>query len=335
MTSPVDEAILPSAFGPARVAYALGVLLDKVDFRDEQSYHRGRLARALKYLFGTGTVAGLGVSWDADDQRLLIEPGLALDAVGRLVEVPRRVAIRLWEVEPGAPNWFAEQRRIDRINGWFLRQGVPTLVADVFLRFFPCAHARRAPARTGIFDALSGALASRERDGYELALVIREEARRIREAESSGRPPPPLPSPNDLELLATRPAAPRRAILDWYEARILSAWREEADSWVDGDRAPLPLSEHLGPRSASPSVPGEGFEDASLDFDPTSVGRDATSILLARLEVAVRLEGDPPPSHELLVPALPDLAAQPVPDVDNRIRRLLSLDAFSGPEEAP
>jgi hypothetical protein len=49
---------LEAAERPDRPFYATGVLLDAEDFLDEQTYHRGRLARALAYLHGTGTIAG-------------------------------------------------------------------------------------------------------------------------------------------------------------------------------------------------------------------------------------------------------------------------------------
>ena len=45
-----------------RPSYATGILLDAQDFTDEQTYHRGRLARALASLTGGGTLAGLRVS---------------------------------------------------------------------------------------------------------------------------------------------------------------------------------------------------------------------------------------------------------------------------------
>ena len=43
---------------PERVNYATGVLLQAEDFRDEQTYHRGRLATALRHLVGFGTRRG-------------------------------------------------------------------------------------------------------------------------------------------------------------------------------------------------------------------------------------------------------------------------------------
>ena len=47
---------------PERAAYATGMLLDAQDFADEQTYHRGRLARALLFGVGSGTLAGLAVT---------------------------------------------------------------------------------------------------------------------------------------------------------------------------------------------------------------------------------------------------------------------------------
>ena len=47
---------------PERVHYEIGTLLGAEDFRDEQSYHRGRLALALSALHGGGTIAGLKVT---------------------------------------------------------------------------------------------------------------------------------------------------------------------------------------------------------------------------------------------------------------------------------
>lgn len=46
---------------PNRVYYSLGRMLGVDDFRADQDYHRGRLARALLQLCGTGTLAGLKV----------------------------------------------------------------------------------------------------------------------------------------------------------------------------------------------------------------------------------------------------------------------------------
>jgi hypothetical protein len=60
MAMPTDTLSTPPA--PNRVYYSLGRMLGVEDFQADQDYHRGRLARALLQLCGTGTVAGLNVS---------------------------------------------------------------------------------------------------------------------------------------------------------------------------------------------------------------------------------------------------------------------------------
>jgi hypothetical protein len=68
MATPTDTLSTPPA--PSRVYYSLGRMLGVEDFQADQDYHRGRLARALLQLCGTGTVAGLNVSipqvWQAN-----------------------------------------------------------------------------------------------------------------------------------------------------------------------------------------------------------------------------------------------------------------------------
>ena len=83
---------------PERVNYATGVLLAAEDFRDEQTYHRARLARLLSGLAGFGTLAGLRVTPPAADDaelELHVAPGLAIDRFGRLVEITEPYCIRI------------------------------------------------------------------------------------------------------------------------------------------------------------------------------------------------------------------------------------------------
>jgi len=78
-----------AALRPDRPNYATGMLLDAEDFKAEQLYHRSRLAEALFYLGGNGTLAGLRVEWQkpaADvalgpeqEGEVKVQPGLALD----------------------------------------------------------------------------------------------------------------------------------------------------------------------------------------------------------------------------------------------------------------
>src|SRR5438105_2786296 len=82
-----------------RLAFATGQMLSADDFQAEQGYHRGRLARALASLHGSGTVAGLRVAHVAPtptvEEQLQVQPGIAIDRLGRLIELPRAACLRL------------------------------------------------------------------------------------------------------------------------------------------------------------------------------------------------------------------------------------------------
>lgn len=305
MSTRSDPLGARSVSGPNRLYYAQGVLLDAQDFSDEQSYHRGRLARALQYLFGTGTVAGLRVSFEEETEEVVIEPGLALDPLGRLIEVPRRCCLRLRE-------WYAAQRDQDLQGGWIDESGTPLLIADVFVRFVVCENGKTPAFAAGPFDALDAVQPSRLRDAFEFALVIRGEAGVRRQALLDGDPTPPvIPVPDARELLLGLPADPA-ARLTAIEDLIFDAYREGTVDWQN-DRPPR-LIEHLVPRLL---VPAAGVVSG---VDPTEVGRDPTSVLLARLSIEV----DPVPAVPVLVGITP-AASNP----DNRIRRFIYESGYS------
>jgi hypothetical protein len=81
MATTTDTLSTPPA--PNRVYYSLGRMLGVEDFQADQDYHRGRLARALLQLCGTGTVAGLHVRipqvWQANTpyaaSAFVLDPG--------------------------------------------------------------------------------------------------------------------------------------------------------------------------------------------------------------------------------------------------------------------
>lgn len=312
MSTTADPIAVPPVAPPLRPCYALGVLLDAEDFAAEQGYHRGRLGRALAYLFGTGTAAGLRVTWRAASQQLVVEPGLALDPLGRLLEIPRPVAVRLRGGARPDDSWFEHVRgagsndparnarlALDLVEGCTPGPG-RVLVADVFVRLVVCDHAKSPAFATGPYDALDAAAATRRRDGCELGLVIRTEAH-------TGT----LPIPDDRRILATQPSDLAGA-LQWHRERILAAWRDGSDDWDDvtgalGAPRPTPLEEHLPRR-------GEPIAD-----DPSEVGRDPTSVLLARVRIPVTAS-DPPG----------DLGQDPV--IDNAVRRfVLASGVFTRP----
>jgi hypothetical protein len=183
---------------PDRVYYATGVLLDAADFSAEQIYHRGRLARALNYLHGSGTVAGLRVTYQppqapnsAEDlnEELMVEPGVAIDRFGRMIEVPRTACIRLnpWfkgEDAGGLRQSFYENVTVpahtekDEDNQDVLTPAhqVSGVVADVFIRFAACERGKTPAFACGPFDALDNAKPSRIRDGYKLKLFPRKKS---------------------------------------------------------------------------------------------------------------------------------------------------------------
>lgn len=219
---------------PDRVAYATGVMLSADDFAAEQLYHRGRLARALGYLAGHGTAAGLEVVVDppaaGGTERLHVRPGVAVDRLGRLVEVPRDACLRL-------DRWLAaepDDHLVDALKTVNVGGGPVTgVVADVFVRYVACERGLTPALASGPFDALDAVTASRLRDGYEITLLARREA---------GVPPlPRSPWPAPGAAIDDTRAALQRALFD--------AWRETDTWWTSDGLAPLP--EHAPGQDAS------------------------------------------------------------------------------------
>jgi hypothetical protein len=174
------------------------MLLDARDFADEQTYHRGRLASALALLGGSGTLAGLRVTHgaavegpDGRPEEIRVEPGVAADRLGRLIEVPRRACLRL-------SHWFdaeaakdggdrlvrAAYTNVERFlspraiaeAGTEDRPALPAraVIADVFVSFVACPTGLTPSFASGPFDALDAVATSRVRDAYELSAVARD-----------------------------------------------------------------------------------------------------------------------------------------------------------------
>jgi hypothetical protein len=187
---PLEEEQEP----PDRLFYATGVLLDEDDFRAEQEYHRGRLARVLSYLHGSGTAAGLRVGYkppsdpnSVDDtaEEITVEPGVAVDRLGRMIEVPRNACIRL---NPWFNNYDADALREAYIqnveipehtenNVTIGEHNASGVVVDLFIRFLVCAQGKTPAFASGPFDALDVVQPSRLRDGYKLKLFPRKDHR--------------------------------------------------------------------------------------------------------------------------------------------------------------
>ena len=237
--------------GPDRVHYETGVLLNAEDFLAEQNYHRGRLARALAYVNGSGTLAGLQVmheaaipaseeTGDGVDERIMVDPGLAIDRLGRLIEVPRALCLRL-------NRWYEQTVSLELREGWHdadeLWTGAPSGVAvDLFIKFVACERGKTPVFSLGPFDAIDAVTAARLRDGYEVEWIIRKES-------NPGEPQsmwPDLGAVTEID----RPEALRNAIFD--------AWRETSSSTHLEGLDPLP--EH-------------------------AAGQDTTALFLARMVI--------------------------------------------------
>ena len=229
-----------------RLSYATGMLLDAQDFSDEQTYHRGRLARALGFLAGAGTLAGLEVNYVAGTatqvEEIRVEPGVAVDRLGRLVELPRAACLRL-------PNWFdalgasdggdtLREAAYEALDGFvsarFGEAGATlparAVVADVFVRFAACTRGLTPSFAQGPFDALNAVSVSRLRDAYELQMI----ARTGLDDHYSGLPLPPGASALGD---ATADAADRRNAL---QDAVLHGWEGSGHAGGSGGLAPAP-----------------------------------------------------------------------------------------------
>jgi len=218
-----------SALRPDRPNYATGMLLDAEDFRAEQLYHRSRLAEALCYLGGSGTLAGLRVEWQPpatnvdqgpeQDGEIEVQPGLAVDRFGRLIEVRHPACLRL---QP----WLAGLTRP-------ILHGPPEngLVADVFIRFVAAPRGYTPAYAAGPYDATDAVTPARIRDSYRLELLHRTEAGQL----TTHLPQDPWA---DLAAIANREA--RQGAL---QERILNGWKGGTDQW--DARGPVPLPEHV------------------------------------------------------------------------------------------
>jgi hypothetical protein len=239
-----------------RLSYATGMLLDAQDFADEQTYHRGRLARALAFLAGAGTLAGLEVqhvpATATQVEEIRVQPGLAVDRLGRLVELPRPACLRL-------PNWFDAARAADggdtlreaaygnlarfvsaRLGGGGAALPARAIVADVFVRYAACPRELSPSFAQGPFDALNAVSVARLRDAYELQLV----ARTALGDTYTGLPLPPAAGALGN---AGAPAAERR---DALQDAVLHGWEAGGQAGDDGRLAPAPEQ----PRDLDPSA---------------------------------------------------------------------------------
>jgi hypothetical protein len=252
---------------PQRVYYTTGRMLGVEDFQADQDYHRGRLARALVQLFGTGTVAGMLVQTDGNSDptqlELQVTAGMAIDRVGRIIEVPRTVCIVL-------NNWLTQL-----IQAWQsqLTNPVPgqtalpdpnlairdgkNLMCDVFATFVPCTRGLTPCfASEDDYDATDAFSASRWLDSFAMQLVLR----------------------TDINAPLT-PADP------WISSGTLPATGAALTAATEATLQNLLLAATSGPASAA------------VEYPPSF---DNSSVFLARVLIAAT-KGTPgqPPTYDL------------------------------------
>lgn len=165
-----------------RVSYRNGILLDASDFRQEQSYHRSRLATALARIHGLGTIAGLRVrresggaiadaaTGDRDpEEKLIVERGLALDRKGRLIEVSTEQSLRL-------NRWFRYQisQTAAALMPYTDGAGQRYLVGDLFLHYNEHDQGLRPGFPEPAADATDAVVPARTNDSFILRLIVRD-----------------------------------------------------------------------------------------------------------------------------------------------------------------
>ncbi len=277
---------------PNRVYYSTGRMLGVEDFQADQDYHRGRLARALLQLFGTGTVSGLNVTIGNDpgdgSLEVQVSPGMAIDRVGRIIEVPRQVCIRI-------KNWYAQVSPANTLHQAF--DGTNVMV-DVFATFVPCTRgATPCFASQDDYDATDAFSPNRWLDSFAMQLVPRTDitdatqklprdpwsaasvppaasaapalpavpvaAPAVGSSPTSPSPSPaatpsgtvtPVPTPTPLPSGSTPPAT----------AGSMDAWKQSI------------LAGTAGPAALAPFGPGK----PGIEYPP---GFDNTSVFLARI----------------------------------------------------
>ena len=222
-----------------RPSYATGMLLDAQDFADEQTYHRGRLARALASLTGGGTLAGLRVSHSP-------ATGGAAPAAGR---DPRRA--RAGRRSSGTAHRGAAA-------------GVPAAAGVVRRR--DRGRRRRSPAPRRVCEPRSLSLAARDRGSGQQRPAASAGARRGRRRVRA------------LRRLCTRPDAElrqrtvRRAqrSRDLTGSRRLRAAARRARGSGRRHSTGCPHRARISPASPTPRPRRARLQDAILDSYPAS-----------------------------------------------------------------
>lgn len=228
-----DSDPLEKRITPERVNYRNGVLLDQKDFKDEQTYMRGRLSRALAFLHGSGTVAGLEVlNPETQPHVIMVMPGLAIDPVGRLIEVPVPYCIR-------AREWFAGQDKQD-LEESFANSGGSAVVVDLFVKFNVCGRGMTPCFGVGNTEGTDAFAHERLLDGAFFEMEIRTEADPDKPAPDRFHGLPRIDPDNPPDLSAALTIIKNHKYTAWNEDML----NGEIDTRVPLSRIQLPSTEN-------------------------------------------------------------------------------------------
>jgi len=78
-----------------RLNYFTGQFLQEQDFKDEQAYHMDRQRHHARYFHSPGIVEGLTVGLSQDRTSVQVQPGTAIDDLGRLIIVKEEASVPL------------------------------------------------------------------------------------------------------------------------------------------------------------------------------------------------------------------------------------------------
>jgi hypothetical protein len=299
-----------------RVNFAEGMLLGIEATNAEQEFHRRRLVRHQHWLHGAGTVVGLAVSLrtrtvnppDApalqQQVEILVAPGVAVDGLGREVQVAEPYCINLidWLVAQGsdaAAGAFDAAGRFT-LAGWLVAKapalaeavtgGVLNLRVSVRQEADP--QGLQPAFASALNDSTDAVTASRIADGLALELTPD-----LAPGEDHGGRPAPwagVSVPADAQLDAQ---------LDTAESARLAALPDPAARSALRRRARLLFATGAG----LPSGAGSGVQPDAL--------AEPARILLARIAIAV-----PDPASLVVDPA--------TLHVDNLVRPFAVADAL-------
>ena len=117
-----------------------GMLLGVQDFQTIDAYHRGKQWLHNAWLHGQGVVWGLQVSIDTDNNEVKVKPGLAIDALGRELYLPKPVCLNV-------PQWLEKHRDDEEFKDVFVQdeEGNVNFTVHVVIQFRACL-ARQVPA---------------------------------------------------------------------------------------------------------------------------------------------------------------------------------------------